>query len=521
MFDLRDYQKDQINFLKKHIGKDGSMFDSNISLQSPTGSGKSVTMLTFLKDYLYNNRYSKVFISTGFNELVFQIAEDAMKMGIPTKILIGKNNMTCVKKVLSKGYEADDFEAFEKSIPPSLRYDQTQCKYCSIYSDGNCYWQKTVSEIERGGVLVITNHSTYFQHSDLFDKFDGGFIDECQTFADFYELYKSVNISAKDIYNIIDAAKDDSDLKKSIELAVVRSSVERGALTPKALGNLLNMSVTKSTFSRNETYVLADKYNLVATSCDKWLKINDPEADNVFVHPQYEGGYFNGVNIDVFFDKIQLNKNVCIVSATVDDYTKSILGVQHSYNERNCKITDYSKSSLSMYSSFDMQSIYDFISKQTAKHGLVLSTRLDIVNELKSKRFICGYEIVSNVADLKPGKRQILVGSKTLFQGVNIPSVGFILINKIPFSRYDDSYKKKMAYFDKLGRNSYMFYTIPYVTNQLIQCMGRLWRSPGDYGNIAIFDRKACIKHKSILMSALSYRDGIKVNWRQESDIKD
>ena len=241
----------------------------------------------------------------------------------------------------------------------------------------------------------------------------------------------------------------------------------------------------------------------------------------MFVHPQYEGGYFNGVNIDVFFDNIQLKKNVCIVSATVDDYTKSILGVQHSYNEHNCKITDYSKSSLSMYSSFDMQSIYDFISKQTAEHGLVLSTRLDIVNELKNKRFICGYEIVSNVADLNPGKRQILVGSKTLFQGVNIQSVGFILINKIPFSRYDDSYKKKMAYFDKLGRNSYMFYTIPYVTNQLIQCMGRLWRSPGDYGNIAIFDRKACIKHKSIIMSALSYRDGIKVNWRQESDIKD
>ena len=109
--ELRDYQKAQVDYLKSHISDDRKVFDKTISLQSPTGSGKSFAMLSFIKDYFDKFPGSKIFISTGFNELVYQFYNEALKLGINTDILIGKLNATCLLKTKS-----DSYYAFEKDL---------------------------------------------------------------------------------------------------------------------------------------------------------------------------------------------------------------------------------------------------------------------------------------------------------------------------------------------------------------------------------------------------------------------
>lgn len=495
--ELRDYQIEQVSYLNSHVNNGYELFDKTISLQSPTGSGKSFVMLSFIKDYFSRFPWSKIFISTGFNELVYQFYEEALKLGIDTDILIGKSNATCLLKAKN-----DAHYAFEKDLDKRYRCNPFDCSSC-VHKKCGCLYDKVIDRINSpGSKLVITNHSTLVTNSGKFYSFNGGFIDECQSFGDFYELAKSINITSQEVKAILYHAKKYGIEKNSIKLAVLENQINTGTVTAKALNNVLEMLC----FNDRE-YKLKKKFYHLSDEVEKLLYV-DKDAPDTFVHPQIEDGVFKGIKVDKFFDKVGVGHNVCLVSATVDPYTKNIFDCKDSYVERNCKIIDYSKSSIEYSPYINEWNLHSFISKQTAEHGLFLSTRLDIVENYLGKT-VCGYKFVRNISDLVPGKRQILIGSKRLFQGIDVGSVGFVMLNKIPFPRYDASYRKKMRYFDSLGHNSYNYYTIPYTTNQLIQAMGRLWRNKGDYGNIIIFDSESVKKHSNIVNMSLEMREGI------------
>lgn len=502
---LRDYQKNQLDFIEGHFSKNG-LFDKNISLQSPTGSGKTLVMLSAVKDYMAKHKDSKIFISTGFNELVYQFYEDAIKMGIKTYILIGRQNCVCYAKT-------NEFseQAFIKDLEKKYRCGNTaNCATCRSLYSVECSYNYNIKEIINGfgPKLVITNHSTLLFNKKVFSDFDGGFIDECQSFGDFYESFLSINIEPYRIRQIVNFVREKQVEDNSLELSIIEHQMATGTITKKSLGNLLDIEV----YGKSDTICRASSiFNRVSENYDK-LKLLKSGDDNYF-HPQIEDGKFIGIKVDRFFDKVngifdKHNKKVCIVSATVDEYTKNIFECKDNYVEKSYNSIDYEKSTFEIANDLNDNAVAEFISKQTAEHGLFLSTRLDIVDYYKSKN-ICGYEFITKREHFKDGKKQILIGSKSLFQGINIGSIGFVILNKLPFPRYDESYKKKMRYFDGLGKSSYTYYTTPYTTNQLIQCMGRLWRNAGDYGNIIMFNNND--NHAKIVNDAISERNGIVV----------
>lgn len=497
--ELRDYQVKQLRFLKNNTSSNGTFTKGNISLQSPTGSGKSIVMLEYVRWYLNRFPGKKIFISTGFNELVWQFYDTAVSMGINAEVLIGRSHAVCARRDTTHIRRAFVRDAPESSLCGS----DSPCGKCKK-EHHPCYYSSLVNDIAESphGMLVVTNHSSLFVNS-VFSKFSIGFVDECQTAGDFYQNSISVNITSGQIERLLrDAEGTNID---PVRLAVTRQQFKAGRLRDSNLIRLANAR------TKRDNVPLRAFHPGLSESIKKLEAVQDSDPLSYYRHPQKADGRLHGIVVDRFFRYIDFPTTVCLVSATVDSYTKSISEVKGSYRELGCSITDYSKSRLKVYDDYNTDELRSFLSEQTGEHGLFLSTRLDLVSELGLLGKIEGYELVFDRRALVPGKRQILAGSKKLFQGIDIPDIDFVMINRIPFNRYDDAYRHKMAYYDSLGEVSYTFYTLPYTTNQLIQCMGRLWRHPGDVGNIALFDSRAKSTHSGIVKDAVSCREGLKV----------
>lgn len=125
--------------------------------------------------------------------------------------------------------------------------------------------------------------------------------------------------------------------------------------------------------------------------------------------------------------------------------------------------------------------------------------------------------------DERKGKidKLVLIGSRALFQGIDISALDFVAINRIPFSTYDDKFQKQSDYLKDVARmNPWTDFTLPLVTNDLIQTTGRLWRNKDDYGTIGIFDERLNNRFKYIKKYLLDVRKGIKeVDIMNSSDI--
>lgn len=512
-YQLMPHQEKQIKFLKSY-NHHNNLFSKNISVQSPTGSGKSVMMLAYIKEYLEKNPYKKVYIATGFNELVWQLYDTAKEMGINTEILLGAEHKVCPKKLHKKGYPNSIYtEPYMKTVPDGCKFDAKECWKCK--EAGTCNSNNSLSNIVSNyGSLVVTNHSCLNIFYKTFAAFAGGFIDECQAFGGFYESYLSIEITPNQIYNALDIALEYAP--HNVKVDVLRILINKRQVTSEALLNFIEIPITVKKEDSVEECRLKDKLpSIFVREVNRFANLQSNYLDmEYYEHPQIDyNNQFCGIKVTRFFSKVNTPTNVCIISATVDEYTKNIFNIKDSYVETTYNSIDYTKSKLIIYDEYSIENLKSFIDRQTADHGLILFTRLDLVKELKHLRKLSDYEIITRKEQFVSCKKQILVGSKSLFQGVDIPNIGFVAINKLPFDRYDFQYKKKMKYFEHMGltNSSWDYYTIPYVVNQTIQTMGRLWRQAGDYGEVAIFDKAAKDKFfTSITVPALTYRPGLK-----------
>lgn len=523
--DLRNYQKRQSEFILSKINNKG-VFDENIALESPTGSGKSYVMFETIKKYFSQHKNKKVVLTTGFNNLVYQLYETALEFDLPCRILIGRNNVNCYKKIEEEGHLNEFY--LDNRVDPNKIFTKEKefisfsddCIRCENRFKLSCFYNYALKEIEEynGNLLVITNHSTFLFKEELFSKnFDICFVDECQNFADFYESYLKVEVKPYEFKNIYNYMKKDtiySSLNSEL-IILLNRGIKTGNISKEFMLKILQAETSE--YFRGKKLTIEEKFEKTSENIIKW--INSKEGEDNYIHPLMEDGKFVGINIDYFFDKIPSILPYCIVSATVDQYTRNIFNIKNEnfYKENDCKIFDYSKSNILIYPGYNQRMLEKFIILQEGKkHGLFLSTRLDLVSNLLELKNICKYELIQNVDDFDKDKKQILVGSKSLFQGIDLKDIDFVMLNKIPFPRYDSAYRKKMNYIEKISNNgnSFVNYTIPYTTNQLIQCMGRLWRKPEDFGNIALFDDNILYKHRKILNDAMSYREGINLIYK-------
>ncbi|MCZ4136285.1 ATP-dependent helicase, partial [Escherichia coli] len=130
-----------------------------------------------------------------------------------------------------------------------------------------------------------------------------------------------------------------------------------------------------------------------------------------------------------------------------------------------------------------------FTSKRSAEEAAsILRERLDV-------EILCQGEgsMKSLVEQFSSERDTCLFGTMTLWQGVDVPgdSCRLVIIDKIPFPRPDDPISKARSEdVAKHGGNGVMQVAATQAAIRLAQGAGRLIRSVGDKGVVAILDSR-------------------------------
>lgn len=510
--ELRSYQKNQLKFIERKM-KQGI----GVAIKSPTGSGKSIVILEYVNRLLKQNEGKNftVVISTGFNNLVYQLAEDAKMFDIKPIIWVGAGHLASESKIRA-GLGLDDKDPLDIKEHQAFTEDPTmrtkpgesctayQCKrhkefghYCLFHQARNK--MKSMS----GPKVIITNHMSYLYGLN-YNTFtpDVAIIDESHTFATYYEMYKTMQVAPKDI-QYVQEKLDDSDPT----LMLFKRSIEKGLnINP----NLMKQVVRKIGESGNKKAMSIannmQELSGVTPSIERYIEVSKDV----------------GIEVTDFwsnFDIKQNSINYLLISATQDSFTLKMFGVpkQNLYVELDCNTIDYAESELWVYQDEEYgvaaSKFLSAMREKGAHKGLMLSTTNKDIRYLQSLGEIQGYKVYTNKDEFESADHpSVLAGSRMLFQGVNISGLDFVSLNKIPFPNYNDKFKAMNTYLENIaGMNPWIEFTIPKVVNDLTQSTGRLWRKPGDSGVIAIFDDRLAGKMSYLIKDIKRERAGIKV----------
>lgn len=502
---LREYQNNQLEYIKRKLpGK------LPIAVESPTGSGKTIVILQFIKEYFdkHPNKDFTIVLTTGFNKLVHQFAEEAKRFDLNPIKWMGKMCITCGVKIMKKNNtdifpSMDDYEAF--STNRTYWPTNSNCFRTCEYRD-RCFYNQTKRDMNGiGPKFIITNHSSYLIGINM-NTFtpDIVFVDESHTFASFYENYLKIEITKAEI-DFIQKQLDDKDPVSMI----FKRTIDRGMkLTPQLFNQIKKKLVGKKVEAKNISLDLIARLERLSEekpSIDKFIEVSS-----------------NGIEITKFWSMYEVMQNkisYVLFSATQDDFTLEMFDVPRSrlYIERGCNTIDYSKSEFLVIPeekfSDGINKFLSIMREEGKNKGLVLSTTLVDINWMEQQGEIQGYKAFRDIDNfLKFKGRSILIGSRALFQGIDIPNLDFVCLNRIPFPTYDKKFKAQATYLEKVARmNAWSKFTIPQVKNDITQTTGRLWRAPGDKGTIAIMDPRLTKKFAYMIKYIKDVRKGIKV----------
>lgn len=489
--ELRDYQKKQIEFLEKN-----NILRLPIAIESPTGSGKSVVILEYIKRIFEKSSNNKIVITTGFNNLVFDFYKKAKDFGLNPYVLIGYNLMKCTKYENSEGMK----NLFTND--PAERCS-SRCKRGCKNSINELKWEINTP----GNKLIIMNHSSYLVNCiGVYSNFKPNItiVDESHTFKGMYESYLNTNITNAEI-KFLKEATGNSSLFKMFSALALR---EEGSVITREIIDRLLVEIIKtkdnSLTKKNLMYKLKSIYrtkfdnsNILHYDCEEGLK-------KVTFYPSY--------------DVKQGEIKYILFSATQDIFTRNMFGVPQSlfYKQRGLNIIDYSKSEYLIIKekefSDGLRIFLEECERNDLKTGMIISTTNKNVDYLTKNGF-GRYKIYKTIDSFERSKEEykILIGSKALYQGIDIYGLDFVALNRIPFEKYDELYKKKTKYLkDIIKMDVWTEYLMPEVANNIIQISGRIWRRPGDKGLFAIFDPRLDGRFKYFNDFVEKVRKGIK-----------
>ena len=506
MIKLRDYQERQFEYIKGKI--DGKL---PLAIESPTGSGKTIVILEYVRQYFEKHKDEDftIVLSTGFNKLVHQFAREAKKFGLDPIIWLGKGCVTCGFKIMRRDNLLEfpdmvEYEAFQEDR--SLWPTNTSCfKTCPYFH--NCFYNKAKRQMKKvGPKFIITNHSSYLigLNNEFFNTPDIAFIDESHTFASFYESYLKIEITKKEIIEIQKVLSKDKDPV----LMLFQRCINKGM---KLTTPLFNQVKKKLENKLDDKYITMDliarleRFSGEKPAIDKYIEVSSEGIEII--------------KFWSFFDINQANIKYVLFSATQDDFTLEMFGVLRSrlYIERGCNTINYKDSEFLVIPeekfSDGLDRFLDIMIKEGKNKGLILSTTMVDINYMVEKKEIKGYKVIRSVEEFQEYEsKAILVGSRALFQGIDIHGLEFVCLNKIPFPTYNDKFKAQANYLEKVARmNGWTKFTIPQVKNDITQTTGRLWRRPGDKGTIAIMDERLTKRFSYMVKYVEESRKGIKV----------
>lgn len=495
---LRDYQRNQLNFIENRID-----IADVIGIESPTGSGKTITFLTFIKEWLERpeNHLTNVVISTGFNNLVFLLEKRCKEFGLNPKVLIGTKACNCPILMENDNVEqkvftqSDKWRCGDKHKHLDVSTKNWNHKVCphtqELYRE---YFQSIINNV---GQVIITNHSSLLIHQESLSNTSLLIIDEAHTFSMFYDSYLKLELDKSDLITIDEAINSIPQPMSTI----IQMNMQRGVALPQ-------VQIDKICDAIDDSGVRMRAREFFETKPDRsnWIEKNK-----------------NSFTIDRFyrsfeFEKI-FNPKILLFSATLDDFTLNMFNVRKSNFYREYKtFCDYSKSEFIAIPNDDFEKsltlFLNYVSEKDLKSGLILSTTIYDMNIAMNYDGTNEYKMFDNIKDFEDYKgKKILVGSRALFQGIDIQGLEFVCLNKIPFPTWDDKTRALQDYLTNGGKNDFdpwNQFTIPKTENDIIQSTGRLWRSIKSKGVVSIFDPRV-EKFRYIMRHVFDrYRHGIK-----------
>lgn len=499
MIKLRDYQKNQLNFINSKIN-----LTDILSIESPTGSGKTYVFFQFIKDWLSKkeNQLTNVVITTGFNNLVYSLEQRAIEYGLSPKILIGYKAMNCPEIMKENNL---DYKPF--TYP-----EQYHCNHKN--ENGECQstldkYAEYSEEIKNGvGQLIITNHSTFLARQQLFKNASLLIVDEAHTFDNFYSTYVNLTLDQGDLMQL------DQSINRVKE--PMRSIIK------------LNMRNRKMLPTQQVTPILNATEDVRLKAKFKNFFETQPQLNNYIEHTS------NSITIHKFYKmfELEIRPKIVLFSATIDAFTQNMFGVNKAFQYREyTQFCDYSKSEFIAIPNEDyeyaLKQFLDYVDlkiEKENKSGLVLCTTITDVNRTKKYDGYLGFKMFDDISSFVDYKgKKILVGSRALFQGVDIPSLDFVSLNKIPFPNWDEKNQALQEYLTDRGRNNFdpwKQFTIPKTENDIIQSTGRLWRALDSKGIVSIFDHRI-EKFSYIIRDTMDiHRHGIKINIMDENGVR-
>jgi Rad3-related DNA helicase len=133
-----------------------------------------------------------------------------------------------------------------------------------------------------------------------------------------------------------------------------------------------------------------------------------------------------------------------------------------------------------------------------------------------------GFRMIDDLDEFShadPGEKLVLCGSRALFQGIDIPALDFVCLNRIPFPNWNDKARAQQDYLTNNGKNGFdpwKGFVVPKTQNDILQSSGRLWRDVSSKGVVSIFDDRI-EKHRYMIKRCFDqYRHGIAINIRRE-----
>lgn len=562
---LYDYQQDQVEFVRK------TFLRSNIAgIESSTGSGKTFVALDVAMNYLRSHPDKNVIITTGFNNLVYLMKKRAIQYGFPedmVKVLMGKGRINCpiTWKKENQGLSYEPFtETHYACTEDHLKEGQSMCEKASkqfknIVDDIVLNKNEDENGIEqKQGRLIITNDSMFLIFMNSLD-YGLVVVDEAHTFNNFYQSYKKREASPsimnktneviennkilqdsfveaiksqvplnKSVYSLLEAKARDDFFRRRVEQ---RNKIyEKNTAIEEAREAVKSGTFTKGQQRLAELEMRPIKSNYEIT------KLVEKAIDEVKILSE-QNDYNNYINVDQnhyfvedfyyrFQELLEQDTKILLLSATIDQFTKIMFDTdEHNIYREKKQFVDYTKSNLLLFPDENKkphiwsdlrQSMEIFLEYVKNQHsGLLLFTTNNNMNSAWSElngRY--GFKFFRNKEDFEEyNGKKILIGSKALFQGIDIPGLDFVALDKFPFPNFDEHEQKLQDYLKTtLGEkfNPWNMRTMPLMINDIIQATGRLWRGKDDYGTVAILDpRNMHWSHTAIRKGVIEARPGI------------
>lgn len=440
--ELRDYQLEAVIACHKA---------SRLAVQAPTGSGKSWIIAQYIKELKKQDPGVTVVLSTGFNNLVFDLHKTLAMFDVKARVLIGRAATVCGRSGHSPENPLVPYTEDKKIQPKAMG-----CSQCI----SSCNYKPRVIP----GEVLVTNHSMMAVLSEQIDSLDKAVIivDEAHTLYNYISSYNEALVTLDHI--------------KQLQLELVKKSLP--AIKAKKLIDI----ATKGGITEELVKAAYGFFPDLVPEIDRAAQLLKAPANSLFKENLPEG-----FRVRRFVgEKFILRHKTLFFTATINGFHAKYLAL----TSKNILKVNSGKPKNSLLHTFKVgkqlpnkMHVRDLVSKRSDKRGLILSPSFADLQE-----YVGALPSNINKTD-KPlafTGNGILYGSRRLFQGVNIDDLNYIIITKLPFPIYNEEYVKWSEYVQRLMGISTWEITIAQVESDLIQAAGRLWRRPDQEGEIHI-----------------------------------